>query len=62
MGWDAVGCTGVVRCRKTFQCQNRRVQTSLIAGTLFQGTSLTPTLWFLAIFWQGVSPVPLGYW
>ena len=36
--------------RKTFQCQNGRVQTSLIAGTLFQSTHLALTLWFLAIY------------
>ncbi len=35
--------------RKTFQCQSCRVQTSLIAGTLFQSTHLALTLWFLAI-------------
>lgn len=38
------------RGRKTFQCQRCRVQTSLIAGTLFQGTHLALTLWFLAIY------------
>lgn len=36
--------------RKTFQCQRCRVQTSLIAGTLFQSTHLALTLWFLAIY------------
>ena len=36
--------------RKTFQCQACRHQTSLIAGTLFQGTHLPLTLWFLAIY------------
>jgi len=36
--------------RKTFQCQTCRVQTSLIAGTLFQSTHLALTLWFLAIY------------
>ena len=36
--------------RKTFQCQTCRVQTSLIAGTLFQSTYLALTLWFLAIY------------
>jgi transposase-like protein len=38
------------RGRKTFQCQNCRVQTSLIAGTVFQSTHLALTLWFLAIY------------
>lgn len=36
--------------RKTFQCRACRKQTSLIAGTLFQGTHLALTLWFLAIY------------
>ena len=39
---------------KTFQRQNGRVQTALIAGTLFQSTPLALTLWFLAIY-----PAPL---
>ena len=38
------------RGRKTFQCQRCRAQTSLIAGTLFQGTHLALTVWFLAIY------------
>lgn len=38
------------RGRKTFQCQNCRVQIPLIAGTLFQGAPLALTLWFLAIY------------
>jgi transposase-like protein len=36
--------------RKTFQCQSCRLQTSLIAGTLFQSTHLKLTIWFLAIY------------
>jgi len=35
---------------KTFQCQCCRLQTSLIAGTLFQSTHLALSLWFLAIY------------
>jgi len=34
----------------TFQCQNCRVQTSLIAGTLFQNTPLALTRWFWALY------------
>jgi hypothetical protein len=34
----------------TFQCKGCRLQTSLIAGTLFQSTHLPLTLWFLAIY------------
>ncbi|MBN6742488.1 IS1595 family transposase [Acidithiobacillus sp. MC6.1] len=36
--------------RKTFQCSYCRRQTSLIAGTLFQGTRLPLTTWFLALY------------
>jgi len=36
--------------RKTFQCKSCRLQTSVIAGTLFQSTYLALTLWFLAIY------------
>jgi transposase-like protein len=35
---------------RTFQCQGCRKQTSLIAGTLFQGTHLPLTVWCLAIY------------
>lgn len=38
------------RTHKTFQCKNCRLQTSLIAGTLFQSTHLALTRWFLAIY------------
>ena len=37
-------------CHDTFQCKNCRLQTSLIAGTLFQSTHLPLTRWFLAIY------------
>lgn len=36
--------------RKRFQCNACHHQTSLIAGTLFQGTKLKLTVWFLAIY------------
>lgn len=36
--------------RKVFQCHACRHQTSLIAGTVFQGTKLPLTIWFLAIY------------
>ena len=36
--------------RKTLQCWSCRLQTPLIAGTLFQSTHLKLTLWFLAIY------------
>jgi hypothetical protein len=35
---------------KVFQCHACRHQTSLIAGTVFQGTKLPLTVWFLAIY------------
>ena len=37
----------------TYQCCNCRLQTSLIAGTLFQSTHLPLTVWFLAIYLIG---------
>jgi len=39
-----------VGAHDTFQCQACRLQTSLIAGTLFQSTHLPLTIWFLAIY------------
>ena len=36
--------------RKVFQCTRCRHQASLIAGTVFQGTKLALTIWFLAIY------------
>ena len=36
--------------RKVFQCVGCRHQASLIVGTLFQGTNLPLTIWFLAIY------------
>jgi hypothetical protein len=36
--------------RKVFQCGACRHQASLIAGTIFQGTKLPLTTWFLAIY------------
>ena len=35
---------------KVFQCNACRHQSSLIAGTVFQGTKLALTVWFLAIY------------
>lgn len=39
-----------VGARKVFQCGACRKQTSLIAGTVFQGTKLALRVWFLAIY------------
>lgn len=38
------------RTHALFQCQACRHQTSLIAGTVMQGTKLALTVWFLAIY------------
>lgn len=43
-------CVFHVGAHQTFQCQDCRLQTSLIAGTLFQRTHLALTIWFLAIY------------
>jgi hypothetical protein len=47
---EADHCVLRTRARKTFQCRACRKQTSVIAGTLFQGTHLALTLWFLALY------------
>jgi transposase-like protein len=43
-------CVLRVGARKVFQCAACRKQTSLIAGTVFQGTKLALTVWYLAIY------------
>jgi transposase-like protein len=47
---DAAHCVLRVKGRKTFQCNRCRHQTSIIAGTLFEGTKLALTIWFLAMY------------
>lgn len=42
-------CVLASKGRKTFQCNACHQQTSIIAGTLFQGSNLPLTVWFLAI-------------
>ena len=55
-GFPCPRCDGtahsVVRdgSRKVFQCQASRHQASLIGGTIFQGSKLALTIWFLAIY------------
>ncbi len=55
-GFRCPCCGGSAHCvlragsRKLFQCNACRHQTSLIAGTVFQGTKLSLTIWFLAIY------------
>jgi hypothetical protein len=55
-GFRCPRCAGGAHCvlrggtHKVFQCNACRHQASLIAGTLFQGTKLALTVWFLAIY------------
>ena len=55
-GFRCPRCAGTVHyvvrdgVRKVFQCVACRHQASLIAGTLFQGTKLPLTTWFLAVY------------
>ena len=55
-GFRCPRCEGAAHCvlrathRKVFQCNGCRHQTSLIAGTVFHGTKLALTVWFLAIY------------
>ena len=55
-GYRCPCCGGEAHCvlrskgRKTFQCNACHHQTSVIAGTLFEGTKLALTVWFLAIY------------
>ena len=46
----AAHCVLGVRARKTFQCNGCHHQTSLIAGSAFEGTKLGLTEWFLALY------------
>jgi len=48
-GGAAHGVLRGERC-KVFQCQASRHQASLIAGTVFQGTQLPLSVWFLVIY------------
>jgi transposase-like protein len=43
-------CVLRVKARKTFQCNGCHHQTSVIAGTLFEGTKLALRVWFLAMY------------
>ena len=47
---SAAHCVLRASTHKVFQCNDCRHQTSLIAGTVMQGTKLTLTVWFLAIY------------
>lgn len=55
-GFACPSCSRDAHCvlrtggHKVFQCNTCRHQTSLIAGTVFNGTKLPLTVWFLAIY------------
>jgi hypothetical protein len=59
-------CGGAAHClprdsaRKTFKCNACRHRTSLIAGTLFEGTNPGLTVWFLAIYLVGEAKTGLS--
>ena len=46
----AAHCVLRTKRRKTFQCNLCHHQTSLIAGSVFEGTKLPLTVWFMAIY------------
>ncbi len=56
VGFHCPRCDGAAytrvrgRTHPLFQCQACRHQTSLIAGTVMQGTKLPLSVWFLAIY------------
>ena len=54
-----------MKCRRQVQCNRCKQQTGFTAGTVFQGTKLPLTVWFLAIYHLsrskgGISSVELG--
>ncbi|MBF0437174.1 MAG: transposase [Magnetococcales bacterium] len=54
-----------IKTRKLFQCSRCRHQTSLTAGTIFQGTKLSLRKWFLAMYFltqgkSGISSIALS--
>jgi len=57
---ETLHCVLHVGTHKTFQCHACRLQTSLIAGTLFQSTHLALTIWFLAIYLVGQAKTSLS--
>lgn len=68
-GFVCPACGGarhsVVKTRGLYQCSACRVQTSLIAGTIFASTKLQLRVWFRAIYHltqtkQGISSIELG--
>lgn len=65
-GFRCPRCAGVAysrvggRTHALFQCQNCRHQTSLIAGTVMQGTKLALTVWFLAIYFISQAKTELS--
>jgi transposase-like protein len=47
---ETAHCVLRAKARKTFQCNGCHQQTSVIAGTLFEGTKLALTVWVLAMY------------
>ena len=60
-GFKCPRCAGSKYCeirgRQLLQCQQCRHQTSLIAGTVLQGTKLPMRVWFRAMHLLGFPPV-----
>ena len=67
-GFRCPRCQGAAHCVlrgstvRVFQCDACRHQTSLIAGTVFQGTKLALSVWFLAIYLVSQAKTGLSRW
>jgi Transposase zinc-ribbon domain len=68
-GFKCPRCAGIKYCelqgRQLLQCRRCRYQTSLIAGTVLQGTKLPMRVWFRAMHLlgqgkKGISNIELG--
>src|SRR5260370_60415 len=64
-GFECPRCAAQIRDRQLLQCAHCRYQTSLIAGTILQGTKLPMRVWFRAMHLlaqgkKGLSNVELG--
>ena len=68
-GFECPMCGGrkhsIVQARGLYQCSACRYQASLRAGTIFHGSNLPLTTWFLAIYLltkskHGISSIELG--
>src|SRR5260370_34968563 len=64
-GFECPRCAAQIRDRQLLQCRHCRHQTSLIAGTILQGTKLPMRVWFRAMHLlaqgkKGLSNIELG--